>query len=62
MDAREYHRLKAQENELQTRLTEVKRQLVNMEWQDFLKYYFIRTASPLQIPEEYDEERARDIV
>lgn len=62
MDAAQYHRLKMQELELQTRLAEVKRQLVNMEWKEYLYKYLVRTPSPELIPDDYDEIAARDIV
>lgn len=40
MDTYRYHILKKQEFELQTQLTEVKRQLVEMEWNAYLKKHF----------------------
>ena len=44
MDGRLYHQLKKQECELQTKLTTVRRQLVEMEWHTFLAQHMQSTA------------------
>jgi hypothetical protein len=44
MDGRLYHQLKKMENELQTKLTDVRRQLVELEWHTFLAQYIHTTA------------------
>jgi hypothetical protein len=58
MDTRLYHQLKKQELELQTKLTDVKRQLVEMEWRDFMTNYIERTASPQPISDDDIENHA----
>lgn len=44
MDGRLYHQLKKMECELQTKLTNVRKQIVELEWHSFLAQYMEPTA------------------
>jgi hypothetical protein len=44
MDGRLYHQLKKMECELQTKLTTVRRQILELEWNSFLSQYMEPTA------------------